>query len=63
MNNNEYYNLRRKLNREQQTIIKDIVMKKLKDMKNPLHLFLTGGAGTGKTFTATAIFQALIPNL
>ena len=35
-------------------------MKKLKDPSTPIHLFLTGGAGTGKTFTATTIYQALI---
>lgn len=60
MDNNEYYKLRQMLNREQQAIIKDIVKKKIKNNKNLLHLFLTGGAGTGKTFTAKAIYQALL---
>ncbi|XP_059077054.1 uncharacterized protein LOC131876217 [Cryptomeria japonica] len=60
MDNNDYYKLRQMLNKEQQTIVKDIIMKKLKNIKAPLHLFLTGGAGTGKTFTAKAIYQALL---
>jgi hypothetical protein len=30
------------------------------DIQNPLHLFLTSGAGTGKTFTAKILFQMLI---
>ena len=30
------------------------------DIQKPLHLFLTGGAGTGKTFTAKTLFQMLI---
>lgn len=60
MDNNYYYRLRRLLNREQQKIIKNIIIKKLKKLNTPIHLFLTGGAGTRKTFTATTIYQALI---
>lgn len=59
IDNNEYYKLRRMLNREQ-AIVKDVLIKKMKNIKEPLHLFLTGGAGIGKTFTAKAIYQALI---
>jgi hypothetical protein len=51
LENNEYYRLRRMLNREQQAIVKDISLKKLRNVQMPLYLFLTGGAGTGKTFT------------
>ena len=48
------------LNKEQQAIVKDIAIRKLKKTDKPLYLFLTGGAGTGKTFTSKAIFQMLI---
>jgi hypothetical protein len=48
------------LNRKQQAIVKDIVLKKIRDMKTPLYLFLMSGGGTGKTFTAKMIFQMLI---
>ncbi|CAF4097310.1 unnamed protein product [Adineta steineri] len=48
------------LNREQQAVTKDIAMKKCMDMYKALYLFLIGGAGTGKTFTAKAIFQMLM---
>jgi hypothetical protein len=58
--NNEYHRIRRLLNREQQTILKDIALKKCLNMDSPVHLFLTVGAGTCKTFTAKALFQMLI---
>jgi hypothetical protein len=58
--NNEYHRIRRLLNREQQTILKDIALKKCLSMHTHVHLFLTGGAGTGKTFTTKALFQMLI---
>jgi hypothetical protein len=58
--NEEYYRLRSSLNREQQAIVKDIALKKSMDIQKPLHLFLTGGAGTGKNFTAKTLFQMLI---
>ncbi|XP_059070801.1 uncharacterized protein LOC131860407 [Cryptomeria japonica] len=60
IDNNEYHKLRQMLNIEQQAIVKDIAIKKMKNMQTPLHLFLTGGAGTGKTFTAKAIYQTLL---
>ena len=58
--NNEYNRIRCILNREQQTILKDIALKKRLNMDSHVHLFLTGGARTGKTFTAKALFQMLI---
>jgi hypothetical protein len=58
--NNEYHRIRRLLNREQQTIVKDIALKKWLNMNNRVHVFLTGRAGTCKTFTAKALFQMLI---
>jgi hypothetical protein len=58
--NNEYHRIRRLLNREQQTILKEISLKKRLNMNSLVHVFLTGGAGTGKTFTVKAVFQILI---
>jgi len=60
LENSEYYRLRRMLNREQQAIIKDVILKKLRDMQTPLYLFLMGGVGTKKPFTKKIIFQMLI---
>jgi hypothetical protein len=58
--NNEYHIIRCMLNHEQQTIVKDIVLKKCLNMNNHMHVFLTGGAGTRNTFTAKELFQMLI---
>jgi hypothetical protein len=58
--NNEYHRVRRLLNREQQTILKDIAIKKHLNMHTPVHLFLTSGARTCKTFTVKELFQMLI---
>jgi len=48
------------LNKEQQEIVKDIAMKKCRDIHTPIYLFLTGGAGTCKIFTTKVLFQVLI---
>jgi hypothetical protein len=58
--NNEYYIVRRLLNREQQAILNDIAIKKHLNMHTLVHLFLTGGAGTRKTFITKTLFQILI---
>jgi hypothetical protein len=58
--NNENHIIRHPLNRERQTILKDSVLKKCLNMDTHVHLFLTGGAGIGKTFTAKTLFQILI---
>jgi hypothetical protein len=58
--NNEYHITRRLLNHEQQTIVKDIVLKKGLNMNSHVHMFLTGGVRTGKTFTTKELFQILI---
>lgn len=60
MDNTKFFNSRRQLNQEQARIVKDILRKKICEPNKPIHLFLTCGAGTGKTFTAKAIFQSLI---
>lgn len=56
----EYFAMRRTLNKEQQVILKDILMTKRLALHKPLHLFLTGGTGTGKTYIAKVIYEALI---
>jgi hypothetical protein len=48
----ELFNIRRQLNQEQATIMKYILTKKKSQPNKPVHLFLTGGAGMDKTFTA-----------
>jgi hypothetical protein len=58
--NNEYYRVRRLLNREQQAIVKDIAMKKCSNMHTHVHLFLIGEARTRKTFIAKELFQMII---
>ena len=60
LDNISFFDMRRKLNKEQAAIAKDILTKKKKAPNELIHLFLTGGAGTGKTFTAIAIFQSLV---
>jgi hypothetical protein len=58
--NNEYHRIRHLLNREQQTILKDIALKKRLNMNSLVHVFLTGIAGISKTFTEKELFQMLI---
>jgi hypothetical protein len=58
--NVEYHRIKCPLNREQQTILKDIALKKRLNMHTPMNLFLTCGAGTWKTFTTKELFQMLI---
>jgi hypothetical protein len=60
--NNEYHRIRCLLNREQQTILKDIALKKCLNMNSHVHMFLIGGVGTCKTFTVKALFQMIIRN-
>jgi hypothetical protein len=60
LENLEFFNIRRQLNQEQATIMKDILTKKKSEPNKPVHLFLTGGVGTDKTFTTKALFQSLV---
>ena len=55
-----YHAIRRNLNNEQQSIVKEIVARKKNNPSTPFHLFLTGGAGTGKTHTAKIAYDALL---
>ena len=43
LENKEYYRIMRLLNKEQQAIVKDISMKKRRDIHTPIDLFLIGG--------------------
>ena len=58
MPDSEYRNLIRKLNDKQSTILKH-VLKHIKTKSDPLFLFLTGGAGVGKSVVVQALFQSL----
>ena len=58
MPDTEYYSLMRSLNLTQQMILKH-VLKCVKTGKQPLHLFITGGAGVGKSVLIRAMYQTL----
>jgi chromosomal replication initiation ATPase DnaA len=60
MKDEEYFKILRLLNEEQRAIFDDIMYKKRVFANEPIYLFLTGGAGTGKTFTLQAIVQGLL---
>ena len=60
MKNEEYISMLRLLNEEQRAIYDDIMYKKRVHFDEPIYLFLTGGARTGKTFTLQAIVQGLL---
>ena len=59
MKDEEYTDLLRSLNRKQREFFYH-VMKCIKTEDAPFHLFLTGGAGVGKTAVVTAIYQMAI---
>ena len=55
----EYLELVRSLNKEQREFFQ-YVLHNLKTKDVPVHLFLTGGAGVGKTVVVNAIYQAML---
>ena len=59
MENEKYYATIRNLNYEQREIFDDILLRKKIEPSLPIHLFLTGGGGTGKTHTLLLLVQAL----
>ncbi|MCG8077483.1 MAG: AAA family ATPase [Candidatus Thiodiazotropha taylori] len=59
MPDNEYSALIRSLNTEQREFFLS-VLHSLKTSDEPLHLFLTGGAGVGKTVVVNAIYQSML---
>jgi hypothetical protein len=50
-----------KLNNEHWTLVNDILFIKKKHPSNPLHIFITRGVGTGKTFILMCIIQNMLP--
>lgn len=60
MKSSEYLGILRSLNEEQRSIYDDIMYRKRTFPNESLYLFLTGGAGSGKTYTLHAIIQGLL---
>jgi DNA replication protein DnaC len=60
VSNNEFASLVQQLNSEQRIILDDILYKKRRNPRISLFIFITGGAGTGKTFTLLCIIQYLL---
>jgi len=58
ISDDQYYKLIRSLNEKQQSALKHI-LKWIKSDKELLHLFITGGAGVGKSVLVNAVYQAL----
>jgi hypothetical protein len=55
MKDEEYFKILRLLNEEKRAIFDDIMYKKRIYANEPIYLFLTRGAGTGKTFSLQTI--------
>jgi len=51
MDESEYQSMLKQLNEEQRLIFEDIMYRKQMYLNIPIHIFLTGGVGIGKTFT------------
>ncbi len=60
MEKEQFFELLCLLNIEQRAIYDDIMYKKRIKTNDSIHLFLTGGANTGKTFTLQLIVQGLL---
>ncbi|XP_070548911.1 uncharacterized protein [Ptychodera flava] len=58
MPDEQYHNLVRSLNLKQSEIFHH-VLKWIKTKEDPLHIFITGGGGTGKSVIVKALYQAL----
>lgn len=55
----KYFQIMQSLNRKQHKIVMDI-LHRLKTDQTPFHIFMTGGAGVGKSHVITAIVQSYI---
>jgi len=55
-----YHEIMKQLNQEQQSVIKQIVLWKKNNPGKRFYLFITRGASTRKTFTAQALYHALV---
>ncbi len=53
----EYRNLLKQLNKEQRLIFDDVMHRKQLDLDTPIFLFLIEGIGTNNTFTLKFIIQ------
>ncbi len=60
ISNEEFYFQLWKLNKEQPAIFDDCMYKKKMHPNQPMHLFLTSGAGSGKTFTFLLLVQGFL---
>jgi hypothetical protein len=60
MPTHEFHSLFQKLNNEQCFIFDDVMYRKKQNPNEPIHLFITGGASTNKTFTLMFLIQNLI---
>jgi len=59
MPTHKFHSLLQKMNKEH-FIFYDVMYRKNQNPNEPIHLFITGGASIGKTFTLMFIIQALI---
>ncbi|XP_068712755.1 uncharacterized protein [Montipora foliosa] len=62
MSNDDYYALDRSLNEQQRQFFYH-VLHSIKTKDNPIRLFLSGGAGVGKSTVTNALYEALITYL
>ena len=60
MEKKQFFELLGRFNIEQRAIYDDIMYRKQIKPNDSIHLFLTGGANTGKTFTLQLIVQGLL---
>jgi hypothetical protein len=56
----EFHSLLQKMNDECHLISDDVMFRKKQNPNEPLHLFLTKGVGTFKTFTLTLLIEGLL---
>jgi exonuclease III len=55
----EFFHLMRSLNKEQRLVL-DHILFSVKTRSDPFHIFMTGGAGVGKSHVLKAVYQALL---
>ena len=60
MSDNDYYALVRSLHEKQRQYFYHVLHSKVKTKDDPLRLFLSGGAGVGKSTVTNALYEALV---
>jgi hypothetical protein len=60
MDESKYQSMLRQLNEEKKLIFDNIMYRKQMYHNIQIHIFLTGGVGTNKTFTLKLIIQGLL---